>query len=498
MRASQRAVHPAFDVSSLTPARVYPHPSAPDPPPTPTPPLPDIKTCTQLQEAVNAIRTQMVSDAARSRWFLGHSYFIYLTCPEAGGSFGDCARLNTTKTNAVLWLQGAGRVYIQPAGGGACGTPPTLKAASLALSVADVGGEAYNPEGEPAYASAFLEESNARYAASALPGGGDAAPASAPPGAAPAAFDFEGLAWDASNDTNSTNSTNTTTVPNLARFLVAEGWRVGITLRGIAFDGEGRRPCVKLESTRTSYFYNVAFLNCVAATCPYKRPFARKTANGTTPKNATATACGGGLLLVSARLLLDSVRFEGCGAYYLRRANDDPIVTDGDGGWGQQGWVGVAQPGVGTWRGAANSQHVQEIIKCSLIFGTSSCLMRASTQSPNKKTTPTVSPLFPHLPAGFGGAVYIHAGRMQAPFVWRGRWWFGNILYMRSCRFKGGGAGLRPSQGPHMASMVESEVAACLPVHGPPAETPNRCMQCQASRAGTACCGAPAATASVC
>jgi hypothetical protein len=306
----------------------------------------------------------MVSDAGKFRWYGGQTYILQLACPEAGGRFDDCVRLNTTKTNAVLWLQGAGRVTIQTQG--SCASPPTLSAPAefIRQGLAD----GYNPEGAPPFASAFFEESNARYAADF---GGDAAGAGPAPGlglkaglqprdrttwglclargsrarartrslqtagaaaasAAPA-FDDAGFGFDDGNGT-----TNTTQTPDVARLLVAEGWRVRLTvrhgarrgagrgcgkggraaparpnpiprspsltpaptpaplphpppphpppppptphpppqIRGIAFDGLGRRPCAKLDSTWVSYLYNVAFKNCVAPTCPYKRPCA--------------------------------------------------------------------------------------------------------------------------------------------------------------------------------------------------------------------------------
>jgi hypothetical protein len=59
--------------------------------------------------------------------------------------------------------------------------------------------------------------------------------------------------------------------------------------------------------------------------------------------------------------------------------------------------------------------------------------------------TPQIPPPPPQkkTKTGFGGAIYIHAGRMKAPFVFFDRWWFGNTLLARQCSFKSGWRALR-------------------------------------------------------
>lgn len=75
---------------------------------------PEVNTCAKLQATLATIRTQMDADYKANK--AGNTYNIPLTCPDAGGSFGDCKEVVDPDTNlaaGVMWIRGAGKVNLK-------------------------------------------------------------------------------------------------------------------------------------------------------------------------------------------------------------------------------------------------------------------------------------------------------------------------------------------------------------------------------------------------
>lgn len=110
-----------------------------------------------------------------------------------------------------------------------------------------------------------------------------------------------------------------------ARFLHLSGFKVRAKITGIAFDGDGRRPGILLDTCGKTELTSVTVQNMLAVKCPVPRPYPRKTeGNSTGNITATATACGAGLLSLSSNAIMKACTFTN---------NVARFPDDGD-GWG--------------------------------------------------------------------------------------------------------------------------------------------------------------------
>jgi hypothetical protein len=139
--------------------------------------------------------------------------------------------------------------------------------------------------------------------------------------------------------------------------------KAAVTFDSVMLDCLNGRPGISANTSKLLTLKRVVVQNCISRACPVPRPIpgtSTGSGNSTAKSNTTATACGGGLTLLSASVAMDVVAFKNNSAYYSKRADDPPEVEEGE-GWG--GAVFIAAGALPTPPGKAQKWYSGAVLR---------------------------------------------------------------------------------------------------------------------------------------